>query len=247
VSSAVTSASDNFTGWATFALAAVTFGLAIVATFAAVWTKRAAKATEALAKHAAEETDAAQRQAAATVKLVEASVRPWITTDPTNTLMISPYRGEGLSAPSVSLQVRNVGEGLALIVPERTYMRHYRPDEAQPEPLHPGTVAKPAISPIAELPQTDPWRGAAPVMFNLADRDLDGSILKDLLAETPPRDVRFLIDLEYTDAAGGQPTWARFHCLRPADTNSDPTVTRIDYLHDEDGLPVVPAWISTEN
>jgi hypothetical protein len=87
----------------------------------------------------------------------------------------------------------------------------------------------------------------APVVFELADRHLHGATLKALLADIPPSDVRFLIDLKYTDAAGGQPTWVRFHCLRPGPGKGDPNVTRIDYLRDKDGVPVVPAWISTEN
>jgi hypothetical protein len=225
VSSVVTGGSDNFTGWATLALAGVTLVLAIVATVAAVWTRKAAKATEDLA---------------------EGSIRPWITTHPNETLAIDVFRSQGPSAPSVTLRVHNVGQGLALVVPERTYMREYNPEQRQPEPLHPGTVVEPAIAPIGDVAETDPRHGASFVQFNLADRPLDSPTLKDLFAEEPPRDVPFLIDLEYTDAAGGQPVWARFHCLRPADRNS-PIVTRIDYLHDEDGMPIVPAWISTQN
>jgi len=107
------------------ALAVFTAGLAVVTSRAVHWTRKAAEATEALAKHAAEETDAAERQVAATVKVGEASIRPWLTTDPTNTLTISPDLGEGQSVPSVSLRVRNVGAGLALVVPQQTYMQTY--------------------------------------------------------------------------------------------------------------------------
>jgi hypothetical protein len=177
----------------------------------------------------------------------DGSIRPWLTAHPEDPLRVDPFLGELRSVGSVTLKIWNVGKGLALVAPERTYMREHYPDRAQPEPLHSGIVAEPAIPPIGEIPPNHPRGGASSVYFNLKGRHLDGPTLTDLLAEEPPRDVRFLIDLEYTDAAGGQPTWARFHCVRPADRNRGPTVTRIDYLRDKDGMPVVPAWISTEN
>jgi hypothetical protein len=224
---ALVASTDDFIGRATLVLAGATVLLAGFTAYAAHWTKKAARATEGI---------------------VDGSIRPWITAHPDDTLRVEPFLGELRSTGSVTLKIWNVGEGLALIAPGRTYMREYHPDQAQPERLHPGIVAEPAIPPIGEILPNHPRGGASLVYFNLKGRHVDGPTLTDLLAEEPPaEDVRFLIDLEYTDAAGGQPIWARFHCLRPADRNSATTVTRIDYLRDKHGRPVVPAWMSTES
>jgi Flp pilus assembly protein TadB len=107
----------DFLGWATFALAVVTSLAAIATAFAAWWTRRAARATENLAKEATAETRAAEAQAKETARLVQASIRPWITAASATVLIETWPDEQNPAAGQVSLNLRNVGQGLALFVP----------------------------------------------------------------------------------------------------------------------------------
>jgi hypothetical protein len=232
---------------ATVALAVVTAIAAVATSVAAIFTwrsaratRRAADATEKLATHAAEQTTAAERQALETGRLVEASVRPWLTAgfrEPRVFPLVEEsddrFGGQHFG-PLAELSLRNVGQGLALMVPEQCYMREYAPSLAAPTGFHRGLVKPAAVAPAED----------ASVVFDFRGSELMSPVVRELFAVDRTRDMKFLVDVKYTDAGGGQATWARLHVGRSQ--NGQVRVTRIDYLTDYDGSPVLPPFASSE-
>ena len=227
---------------ATLVLALMTRRMARKTADLAKETKRVAQATEDLATHAVDELKAVERQADAAREQVEALTRPWLTDVPdfehSWRTQIDAF-ATGHNEPSkLSLHLRNAGQGLALAAPGQCYMREYSPDIAGPGTLQKGLVTPTAVSAqgivriqfLFSAEEEAPWR------LN--------PFLVELFTSGLSREMRFLVDVLFTDAAGGQATWARIHML--ALPQSMPAITRIDYLHDESGNPVVPAFQTSE-
>jgi hypothetical protein len=210
---------------------------------AAEATERAAVATEKLAEHAANEVRAIQQQALAAREQVEAFTRPWLTASPTDQLPRSPdiyptpltYGADGPAfGPLLSLWLRNVGQGLALAIPERCYMRENSPDESTPT-----SMARGLVSPAA-VPSGDDTQ----LVFDLRGSTLGNPFVRELFSQESKREVRFLVDVLYSDAADGQRTWARVHMLRDRDWVVH--IMRIDYIRDENGSPKLPPFAASE-
>lgn len=242
---------------ATVALAVVTALAAVATAFAAGFTRgsakatkdaaeasqRAAAATESLAEHAATEVEAIQKQAIAAREQVEAFTRPWLTSSPTDQLPrspafypVPPTYGPGGSAfgPLLSLWLRNVGQGLALAIPEQCYMRENVPHDPTPNSMARGLVS-PAAIPSGEDAQ---------LVFDLRGSTLGNPFARELFSPESKREVRFLADVCYSDSADGQRTWARVHMLR--DRDHVVHIMRIDYIKDRNGSPELPPFATSE-
>jgi hypothetical protein len=112
-------------------------------------------------------------------------------------------------------------------------MRQNAPEVATPGSFRRGIVQNAALEPDAETK----------AVFDFGGEQLN-PIVHKLLTRSESTTIPFLVDVLYTDMAGGQATWARFHLKREAGKSCK--VIRIDYLDDDGGQPRIPAFNSSE-
>src|SRR5262249_7209049 len=158
-----------------------------------------------------------------------ALTRPWMTSGQRDSdnpwdVIMAPFPEPGAT---ISVRLINVGQGLALAVPGRCRMLEYNPDSASPTGLRKGLVSPAAIPSGADcwiqfiFEPGGSWHGN-PFLRRLMD------------VAKVDQPMPFLVEVLFTDAAGGQRVWVRVHVQK--DT-SQPLVTQIDYLRDNDGVP----------
>jgi len=147
--------------WATLGLGGATFILAVATVFLAVYTKKVAERSADLAEHGKAEAQAVERQADATAKLLDATIRPWLTACPPEFIPLARYGrpqapepvlpepvelGQSGERRTLRLWLRNVGQGLALVVPGYVLMRQYAPDEPNPGDYQRGLAIPAAVA-----------------------------------------------------------------------------------------------------
>lgn len=207
-------------------------------------TKRVAEATETEARAVLEQSEKVAAQAAASedqsrisVEALQASIRPWLTAVvhaevriPSSTgLDPAIYLSERESDFVCSIPLRNVGNGLALIQPSMCrFVGRVLGVPSEPVALSQGTPTAAAVGPGE----------ATRIEFTIAKTSSQWTGLTlDAIVGLDRHNGEFFVEVLYTDASGGQATWARAHVAAVASLEAEYPwrVSEIAYHHAEEG------------
>ena len=205
---------------ATAGMAFFTFRLATKTKSLSEAAEREAQAVVDQGKAIQEQADAvaAQAQAAAgqlslTQQTLATSVQPWLTLGEKELNVPGLGEMEPLSYQSrlqpaqlsLSLAVRNVGLGMAIIDPKRSYMVGWpsdRSNDSEPRNYSSGKIKNPVLPPGEQTR----------ISFHV---DLERWLVDlETLTGQHRNDGEFFIDVSYGDALGLAATTARFHIAR---------------------------------
>jgi len=182
-------------------------------------TKRVAEATETEARAVVEQSKKVAAQAAASEEqsrisgeALLASIRPWLTAmvqgevvqgEVPRPATIHLVEREKDDAISCSIPLRNVGNGLALIQPSMCrFLGRIPGDPPEPVVLSQGN---PTVAAVAPGEDTRVRFTIARTSSQWTGLTLDGVVGRDR------HKGEFFVEVLYTDASGGQPTWAKVH------------------------------------
>jgi hypothetical protein len=208
-------------------------------------TKRVAESTEAEARAVVEQSEKVAAQAAASEEqsrigreALQASIRPWLTavvhgevvlsgpliTDPTEI-----HLSEKDDSITCSIPLRNVGNGLALIQPSMCRFLGRIPG-GPPEPVV-LSQGNPTAAAVGSGEHTRIRFTIAKTSSQWTGLTLEGIVGRDR------HKGEFFVEVLYTDASGGQPTWARVHAAAALSLAArDPwRVSDIAYHHAAEG------------
>ncbi len=207
------------------ALAAATVCLAAGTFWMALETRK-------LAAHSEREVEVAHQQLDVATDALRASIRPWLselppTADRDDRL---PYIMEDSGEQKISIPLRNVGNGIALI-------------EKGSVKLWPAERVKNGIATYqdgeAEAPIVPPG-GDTSLDFKLRQRPADQSWYELYTASgANVQDNEFVVSVRYTDVNGGQPVQAKIHIRHGKVTLWH--IAEIEYYHSTDSIPFAVA------
>lgn len=187
--------------WVSIGTALATLALAGVTAWMAWETRRVARNTDAQAEAVRRETKAVREQAVVTRSALEASIRPWITAKPDSDVYVSTTD----ERTRILVPIANVGNGLALIKkPEGCRIIGHAPFGVEG---HRRTGrAKASIVPSGQ--ETD-------IVFTVAHKPLGPEF--SVFTGQPDILGEFSVEIDYTDASGGQATTARAKIANTSD------------------------------
>jgi len=225
---------------AQFVVAGATLFLALGTFWMAKETRKVGGQTRAEAKAVADEVQVAREQveasnlqAKAAQATLAASIQPWLTKALDRQVHADGSVGVaqqivGVRGPEIviSCLLRNVGNGLALLAEAHLRGRSQGTSELIRHPYF-AFFTVPVLQPGEETA----------VVFHWPPRGQDPERVFAEISGRPGIWGEFFVDVLYTDASGGQATWAIVHVTPTSAAADNWVIHTIDYRRDEEETP----------
>lgn len=220
------------TTWAELVVAACTLALAIATVVLAIFTRNMAKETRHEAAAVRQEVTVATKQVDVSEAAYRAAIMPWLTVAPYGSPGMHLLRREVEIIPRTqgvggTIQVINIGNGLAVIPEQGVTVIQQRRAELGEALVFPGAANPPAIG----------LRDSSVVSFRIPRSSAAAAsmTLDQFAGRTNNCYGGFDIDVRFTDATGEQSIHARFHAYGNSEGRFH--VHSVSYLHPHDEKP----------